>query len=259
MRKVEPHSPGGMYKNIAGQSFVEVVKDIMKEETMEWDERAYDNGWLEFSAMGVLISFSDIGMGYRIEDETSNISNLVRGKVLVFIPYMHICPQVISVATGRRSFSVSVWEDSKQISYSRILRWLGLDWEENDGDSIFGMKNYKKKMEGEGEGVAVKSATNHRSSRKVASDELKSIKYRKELCARAVEKFVGDCFGTVSKVNDQNKDLIGKGKGIISRNSNQPVKRPTVCKDVLLLKNENGDGWTSSSGESEEGNSRISP
>ncbi|KAK1576183.1 hypothetical protein Q3G72_011618 [Acer saccharum] len=288
MRKVEANPTGGFYKNKGGQSFAEVVKEVhsrvdmhdsksfMKEEMMEWDERACDTNWLEFSVVGVLKSFSDarlawvefrgvpldcwcedffkrlgwaIGEPLLIEEETLNRSNLASGKVLVLIPYKHICPQVIKVVTRRRNFLVSVVEDPKQISYSRILRWLGLDWEETDGDSISGTENCKEMMEGEE--MAEKSLTNLCISRKVSGDDLKTTKCREEVYDKEVEKSAGVCLETTPKVNDQNRKLIGKGKGILYRNSKQPIKRPTVFKDALLLENKNGDGWTSSSEESE--------
>ncbi|KAK0575064.1 hypothetical protein LWI29_033475 [Acer saccharum] len=62
-----------------------------------------------------------VGEPLMIEEETLSRENLFCGKVLVFIPNSHKCPDSIKVIIGRKSFLVVAWEDPEKISYDSIL------------------------------------------------------------------------------------------------------------------------------------------
>ena len=54
---------------------------------------------------------------------------------MVLLPVGSKCPDFVQIVARNRSFTVSVMEDQKHISYSNILHCLGLNWEEEDGES----------------------------------------------------------------------------------------------------------------------------
>ncbi|KAI9165512.1 hypothetical protein LWI28_015444 [Acer negundo] len=106
--------------------------------------------------------------------------------------------RMIKVNTKRRSISVSVWEDLIPVSYSNILGWLGLDWEENDGVSSSRSEHGKEREVGKK--ATENPITNHSSSKRVSGDILK--------CREADGGWVNDglvdlCLENVTKNNGE--------------------------------------------------------
>ncbi|KAK4839099.1 hypothetical protein QYF36_019109 [Acer negundo] len=80
-----------------------------------------------------------VGELLLIEDETLDRRTLANGRVLVLIPKGQKCLEVIKVNTRRQNFTVFVKEDPEPIKYKVILRWLGLDWVNSNGDTSSGL------------------------------------------------------------------------------------------------------------------------
>ncbi|KAI9194864.1 hypothetical protein LWI28_009754 [Acer negundo] len=91
--------------------------------------------WVEFRSVSLDCWCDDfffkmgwaVGEPLLIDDEILTRNNLLRGRVLVLLPYSHLCPDYVKVVTGSSSFMVSVREVHEPISYSSSLQWLGLN------------------------------------------------------------------------------------------------------------------------------------
>ncbi|KAK0606710.1 hypothetical protein LWI29_003197 [Acer saccharum] len=192
-----------------------------------------------------------VGEPLRIDEETVKRNNIAVGRVLVLIPYNHSCPKVIKVVTGRNYFSVHVTEDLTPVSYSNVLEWLGLDWE--DGVSDEGPKNCMKKKVDE---VAKVKSTNQRTSHTLIGDWSSRPHHGRALIGEEKKDAVKDnCLGQKINTGGMVKSIKGKEKvrGKCSRIPYQVDGKPAGSKGVLVLGEKYDDCWTTSSEESDQG------
>ncbi|KAK0594698.1 hypothetical protein LWI29_006479 [Acer saccharum] len=274
--------PSGFFRENGGSSFTEVVRNVhsMKEvseskmyqkvEVMYWDGEGNDTRWLEYSVVGVLKTFTDVSLVVKtlldsqrldwavgeplmIAEDTLNRDNLYSGKVLVLIPFNHKCPDFIKVQSGRRAFSVSVWEDPTQISYSNILQWLGLDWDDHDGQLSPGSEKSKEDTGGGGKVEGGEMGCNNlaHQNNHLGKDD-RQTDYRSKRTVGDMGLGEAELFGIGKEKNINGVFKSNKSKG-------KEVGRSQVFKEAVMMGSKPGGGVISSSEETESGRVVISP
>ncbi|KAK1592366.1 hypothetical protein Q3G72_023744 [Acer saccharum] len=174
----------------------------------------------------------------------------------------HKCPDFIKVQYGRRSFSVSVWEDPTQISYNNILQWLGLDWDDDGGFSSPGSAKSKEEVGGvaEVEGEELGLDITHQNNHQRGDDRLGNFRSKRIADDRGMVEVERFSLGKEKNNNGEHKNNNCKGKEIVQRISNQQVGRSLAFKEALMLSGKTGGGcWNSSSEDTDRGTIVISP
>ncbi|KAK3218922.1 hypothetical protein Dsin_012892 [Dipteronia sinensis] len=94
-----------------------------------------------------------VGEPLLIDEDTRKKDNLLRGRVLVLIPFSSKCPSRIKIVTGKRTYSVSAWEDAApKFRDEETDRGMGKAGEQGVG-SLIRAGNEIKKGESKGKKV----------------------------------------------------------------------------------------------------------
>ncbi|KAK1558634.1 hypothetical protein Q3G72_004836 [Acer saccharum] len=218
-----------------------------------------------------------VGEPLLIEDETRNKELLIRGRVLVLIPFGLKCPGVVKVMTGRSSFSVSVWEDSTPINPAWISWRLGIGDRFVTNLSNLGSDNIDdKKCEEEGHWsvstnvsvfkkgglLALKSSTNTRNDELENGMEKVNSSNTTRAKGSGVDNFGKENVGFQIRPNGVNEGpkIVDKGKGNLFKRWPSKPYGPSINKgNIILEKNlqdarvEDSEESGSSSSEEREG------
>ncbi|KAK0596101.1 hypothetical protein LWI29_012847 [Acer saccharum] len=153
----------------------------------------------------------------------------------------------------RRTFSVSVWEDPTQISYSNILQWLGLDWDDHDGQLSPGSEKSKEDTGGGGkvEGGEMGCNNSAHQNNHLGKDD-RQTDYRSKRTVGDMGLGEAELFGIGKEKNINGVFKSNKSKG-------KEVGRSQVFKEAVMMGSKPGGGVISSSEETESGRVVISP
>ena len=159
-----------------------------------------------------------VGETLLIEEETMDRSTLANGRVLVLIPNGQLCPDVVKVESRKRTFNVTVREDSELISYKMILNWLDLDWDESDSETgsstvvVKGDKRVDSNSVKEDEELVVMPSPNQGEPQKISRVKTKSNDKGKQASDWRVEASNASVSGRA--IMDYEVQLMNKCEGI---------------------------------------------
>ncbi|KAK3221733.1 hypothetical protein Dsin_008758 [Dipteronia sinensis] len=197
-----------------------------------------------------------VGEPLLIEEDTRNKVNLLRGRVLVLLPFNSKCPSAIKVVTGKRTFTVSVWEDAAQVSNSIVMRWLGLD---RAGQGVVSSSGPERRKEKGHSGDVTTQVRREAVSKSVLSSSQK-LSTERRYCQKSrdaetvmdVGEAIKQGVGGPIRVGGENTIWELKGKGALLR-VNKPKNRLSFDRNrSVVLEKTRSVGWSSSSEESVE-------